>query len=186
MTSNLKFLNFLTQIFSKTWIFREHKLSKPYLPHDPRRKPINYHISGHKPPDLEHIAQPSTSKKETKPVEKEIEPTVEPVEHAQAETHIEHYEQEKPAEKSPPGRPDSASPDLLGKKNVRTQYFDQATYKMLKSWYPFRFKLPYPKKSLLSSQEQKEFIELNNKYRLKTKVSVHEVKFYKKYLVGLI
>ena len=183
MTSNLKYLHFLTQIFAKTWIFREHKLSKPYIPHDPKRKLVNYHISGHKPHDLEHIAQPSTSKKETQPVEKEIEQTIE---HAQAEAHIEHYEQEKPAKKSPPNRPDSAASDLLAKKNVNTQYIDQATYKMLKSWYPFRFKLAYPKKSLLNLQEQREFIELNNKYRLKTKVNVQEVKFYKKYLVGLI
>lgn len=58
---------------------------------------------------------------------------------------------------------------------------NQELNKRLKFWYPFKFKLAQPKKSTLSESEQREFIELHNRFKNRTKVTQAEVKFYKKY-----
>lgn len=63
--------------------------------------------------------------------------------------------------------------------------FDRRLNNLMKHWYPLRFKLYYPKKSLLSAYEQKEFLEFHAKFRSRTKVTQSEVKLYKKYLVNL-
>jgi hypothetical protein len=56
--------------------------------------------------------------------------------------------------------------------------------RLMKFWYPFRLKLDYPRKSALSSFEQKEFIEFHNKFKSRSKVTQAEVKFFKKYMVN--
>lgn len=64
--------------------------------------------------------------------------------------------------------------------------FDQKTYEIMKTWYPLRFKLNYPQKSVLSSYEQKEFIELFKKFQNRTHLTQKEVKLYKQYVVSSI
>ena len=60
---------------------------------------------------------------------------------------------------------------------------DTKAVNIMKNWYPLRFKLAYPRKSLLNTYEQKEFLQLYSKFRNRTHVTEKEVKHYKTYSV---
>lgn len=60
---------------------------------------------------------------------------------------------------------------------------ERRIFNLMKHWYPLRFKIPYPRKSLLNAYEQKEFIEFYNRFKNRTKISQSEVRLFKKYLV---
>jgi hypothetical protein len=57
--------------------------------------------------------------------------------------------------------------------------------KIMKHWYPFKLRVPYPRKSSLNADEQKEFIEFDERYKLRTTCAQREVKIFKKYLVNI-
>jgi hypothetical protein len=59
--------------------------------------------------------------------------------------------------------------------------FDSHTYRIIKNWYPLRFKHNFPKKSILNLSEQKEFFDLNNKFLRVEKINKSETKLYKLY-----
>ena len=60
---------------------------------------------------------------------------------------------------------------------------DNKAVSIMKNWYPLRFKLNYPKNSVLSAYEQKDYLNLHSKFRNRTHVNEKEVKFYKLYSV---
>ena len=74
------------------------------------------------------------------------------------------------------------TPELSGQEGFQT-VFERRAFNLMKNWYPLKFKLPYPRKSLLNAYEQKEFIEFYNRFKNRPKISQSEVRFYKKYLV---
>jgi hypothetical protein len=76
--------------------------------------------------------------------------------------------QAEPEKKPPKGTPNTQN---------------SAFFRMLKYWYPLRFKLNYPKRSLLNAYEQKEYLEFHERFRSRTTVTQSEVKLYKKYAV---
>ena len=45
--------------------------------------------------------------------------------------------------------------------------FDSNVYRIIKNWYPLRFKLNFPKKSVLNAAEQKEYLMLHAKFHQK-------------------
>ena len=55
---------------------------------------------------------------------------------------------------------------------------------IMKNWYPLRFKLNYPCKSALKSNEQKEFIDMYKRFLSRTHLNQKEVKTYKLYVVN--
>ncbi len=63
---------------------------------------------------------------------------------------------------------------------------DEHMLTIMKNWYPLKFKLAYPKLSSLDSSQQKEFIELNDKFSKSTELKRSEMKNYKRYMVSLI
>jgi hypothetical protein len=67
-------------------------------------------------------------------------------------------------------------------------YFEMNKHMLtiMKNWYPLKFKLAYPKLSSLDSSQQKEFIELNDKFSKSTELKRSEMKNYKRYMVSLI
>ena len=76
-------------------------------------------------------------------------------------------------------------PELASSDHIKNP-FERRAFNIMRFWYPLKFKLPYPRKSLLNSFEQKEFIEFHMKFRNRVKVTQSEVKLYKKYLVWFI
>lgn len=93
--------------------------------------------------------------------------------------------------KTVPNKPLDTSKEIQTKQNKSPtvevnpgkQAYDRWVSNLMKYWYPLRFKLNYPKKSLLNGYEQKEFLEYHLKFRNRSKVAQSEVKLFKKYLV---
>ena len=56
---------------------------------------------------------------------------------------------------------------------------------VMKEWYPFKFKLPYPKASCLDSNQQKEFLGLHARFSKPPEVANYESKNYKRYIVSI-
>ena len=61
---------------------------------------------------------------------------------------------------------------------------DKRVTNMMREWYPFRFKLAYPKLSCMNAAEQREFLEFHFKFKSRTTVTNAEVKLYRRYLVS--
>lgn len=61
---------------------------------------------------------------------------------------------------------------------------DTKATNIMKNWYPLRFKLAYPKKSVLNPLEQKDFISFHSRFRNRTHLNEKEVKHYKTYAVS--
>lgn len=74
------------------------------------------------------------------------------------------------------------TPERFGQDSFQNN-FDRRVFHLMRNWYPFKFKLAYPRKSLLNAYEQKEFIEFYNRFKNRPKISQSEVRLYKKYLV---
>jgi len=89
---------------------------------------------------------------------------------------VEKVEEKRPAD-GKQAEPENKSPK--GTPNIQNSAF----FRMLKYWYPLRFKLNYPKRSLLNAYEQKEYLEFHERFRSRTTVTQSEVKLYKKYAV---
>lgn len=159
---------------------RDQKLSMPFNRTDSKRKQLAYNAPRTSYPRIDetkspmHLVQPESVQVEPKEplvhesaIKKEAhKPTQKAEEGEQKKPTV-----EKPAEtekKSPKGTPNAQN---------------SAYFRMLKYWYPLRFKLNYPKRSLLNAYEQKEYLEFHERFRSRTTVTQSEVKLYKKYAV---
>ena len=56
---------------------------------------------------------------------------------------------------------------------------------VIQQWYPFKFKLSFPKASSLDSNQQKEFMELHARYNKSPELVSFDSKNYKRYTVSL-
>lgn len=63
---------------------------------------------------------------------------------------------------------------------------DNKTLNIMKNWYPFKFKLAYPRNSNLDSNQQKEFLELHAKFSKGNDLVQSDSKKYKRYMVSNI
>jgi hypothetical protein len=61
---------------------------------------------------------------------------------------------------------------------------DNKAVAIMKNWYPLRFKLNYPRHSVLNAYEQKDFLDLHLRFRNRTHLNEKEVKSYKLYSVS--
>lgn len=141
--------------------------------------------SARETPFMERVYEPKSPEIEPPPVET---PTpAAPV--VKIETQVKVAEKKVEEERAPPVKepaPVVEQHTLQEKQPPAAQnkgYFDKRVLNLMKNWYPFRFKLNYPRKSRLNSDEQREFIEFHAKFRHRTKLTPAEVKFYKKYIV---
>ncbi|RNA44600.1 little elongation complex subunit 2 isoform X1 [Brachionus plicatilis] len=73
------------------------------------------------------------------------------------------------------------SPERSAQDNFKNP-IERRAFILMKHWYPLKFKVPYPRKSLLNGYEQREFIEFYERFKNRAKISQSEVRLYKKYL----
>ena len=98
--------------------------------------------------------------------------------------------QQSPMKNAPKNNPKNNQSNANNNNNRnQLQYpwsHDNKAVSIMKNWYPLRFKLNYPKNSVLSAYEQKDYLNLHSKFRNRTHVNEKEVKFYKLYSVNII
>ncbi len=61
---------------------------------------------------------------------------------------------------------------------------DFSLLEVMQQWYPFKFKLPFPKSSSLDSNQQQEFLGLHARYTKSPELVNFESKNYKRYIVS--
>lgn len=89
-----------------------------------------------------------------------------------------------PSKKQPHGNKNQQKGNNRNQKHVPYPWSQNTrAVNIMKSWYPLKFKLAYPKKSVLNSREQKDFLELHSRFRNRTHLNEKEVKSYKTYSV---
>ena len=94
--------------------------------------------------------------------------------------------QQSPIKNAPKNNPKNNQSNGNNNNRNQLQYpwsHDNKAVSIMKNWYPLRFKLNYPKNSVLSAYEQKDYLNLHSKFRNRTHVNEKEVKFYKLYSV---
>jgi hypothetical protein len=172
---------------------KESKLSEPYIKNDPKRKirPFNStHIPNYTQPQIQAQIKSQikeekfliSSEKASNAAEAISSIVSEPVSEIQSHT----YNPVSPPAQtvtSPTTKETQAQKPRTNNRNSTPNIypFDRNTAQVIKNWYPFRFKLIFPKKSVLNATEQREFLELHSKFRTLKHINKSETKQYKRY-----